>query len=353
MEWSLSVASILELLGTERTRGTFRGKISGIADLRRAKAGQLSFLGEAKYAAYLGETEASVVLVPADKEGEPRAGQLWILVENPSLALAKICGVLHERLVPHPEAGVDATARVAETAVLGKGVSVGPNVQIAGEVELGDGVVVEGNVVIERGAVVGAGTRLRAGVHVGWGCQIGRDCLLHPGVIIGSDGFGYYSDANGHRKLPQIGIVVVEDDVEIGANACIDRARFEETRIGAGSRLDNLVHVGHNVQIGHHCILCAQVGIAGSAELGNFVVFGGQVGVNGHIKIEDGVQATGQTGISKNTPAGMILSGSPARNHRDEMKRQALLKQLPQWKERLGRLEERMESGGSPKEEKA
>lgn len=353
MDWSLSVASILELLGTERTRGSFCGKISGIADLRRAKAGQLSFLGEARYAVYLGETEASVILVPADKEGEPRAGQLWILVEDPSLALAKICEVLHERLVPRPEAGVDATARVAGTALLGEGVAVGPNAQIAEEVELGDGVVVEANVVIERRAVVGAGTRLRAGVHIGWGCRIGSGCLLHPGVIIGSDGFGYHSDANGHHKLPQVGIVVVEDDVEIGGNTCIDRARFEETRIGEGTRIDNLVQVGHNVQVGRHCILCSQSGIAGSAELGNFVVLGGQVGVNGHIKLGDGVQATGQTGISKNTPTGAILSGTPARNHREEMRRQAMLKQLPHWKDRLVRLEERMGNGGSPEPEKS
>lgn len=348
MDWTLSVASILELLGTAHTRGCFEGKITGIGDLRRAKPGQLSFLGDPKYTAYLGETEASVVLVPLDKEGEPRVGQLWILVENPSHALAQICHVLHRRVVEQPAAGVDGSARVARSATIGNQVSVGPNAHIGEDVVLGDEVVVEANSVLERGSEIGAGTWLRAGVHIGWGCRIGRKCLIHPGVVIGSDGFGYHSDERGHHKLPQIGIVVVEDDVEIGSNSCIDRARFEETRIGRGTRIDNLVHVGHNVHIGEHCILCAQVGIAGSSELGNFVVMAGQVGVNGHITIGDGVQATGQTGISKSIPAGTVLSGTPARNHREEMRRQVLVNQLPQLKERLARVEKRLDEQGRP-----
>lgn len=342
MDWSLSVEELLAELGTEQTQGDFKGTLTGIADLGKAHAGELSFLSDLRYARYLGETAASVVLVPADKEGEPKSGQMWIHVQNPSLALAKICSLLERRLFPVSEAGIHPSAIVDASAKVPASVAIGPHAVVGAEVELGEGAVLGAGTVVEKGARIGDRTVLRHQVSIGWNCEIGKNCLLHAGVVVGSDGFGYHSDASGHEKLPQIGRVVIGDDVEMGANSCIDRARFAETTIGKGTKIDNLVQIGHNVQIGCHCIICAFVGISGSVQIGDFVLLAGQVGVNGHIRIGDGVKATGQSGISKDVPAGSILSGTPAREHRQEMKRAASLSRIPALQERIRRLESRL-----------
>ncbi|NBD38133.1 MAG: UDP-3-O-(3-hydroxymyristoyl)glucosamine N-acyltransferase [Verrucomicrobia bacterium] len=343
MDWTLSVDDLLEELGTERSQGYFEGTLTGIAELGKAHAGQLSFLSDHRYARYLGESEASVVLVPADKTGEPRAGQMWIHVKDPSIALATVCSRLEKRLLPTAPAGIHPTAFVDETAQVPASASIGAQAVIEAGVNLGEGVVIGAGTVVEKGARVGDHSVLLSRVTVGWNCLVGSHCLLHSGVVVGSDGFGYHSDASGHRKLPQIGMAVIEDHVEIGANSTVDRARFAETRIGEGTKIDNLVQIGHNVILGKHCILCAQSGVAGSAELGDFVVLGGQVGVIGHIQVGDGTKITGQSGVSKNTGSGMVLSGSPARDHREEMKRHAHVSRIPALQERLRRLEEKLE----------
>jgi UDP-3-O-[3-hydroxymyristoyl] glucosamine N-acyltransferase len=340
MTWQLSVDKLLGLLGTSEVRGTYDGKITGIADLRTAGSGELSFLGSHKFAKFLADSKASVVLVPPDQEGEPAADQLWIPLESPTIGLGAICSHLESQLIPrpdpgiHPSACIDADAQVDPTAHIGPFCIVGKNAVV------GENVVLQSNVCLEDGARVGKGSWLYHGVVVGWNCTLGVNCRLYHGAVIGADGFGYHSDQNGHKRLPQIGTVVLEDEVEIGANSSIDRARFAETLIGQGTKIDNLVQVGHNVIMGKHCIICAHVGISGSAELGNFVVLAGQVGVNGHIKINDGVTATGQSGVTKDIPPGLVLSGTPAHPHREEMRRQVLFKQLPSFVKRVKALEE-------------
>lgn len=348
MDWTLSVDDLLEELGTERSQGHFAGTLTGIAELGKAHAGQLSFLADHRYARYLGESEASVVLVPTDKTGEPKAGQMWIHVEDPSLALATVCSKLEKRLMPTAPPGIHPTAYVDASAAVPASASVGPQAVIEAEAQLGEGAVIGAGTIVEKGARVGDHTLLHSRVTVGWKCIVGSHCLLHSGVVVGSDGFGYHSDAGGHRKLPQIGTAVIEDHVEIGANSTVDRARFAETRVGEGTKIDNLVQIGHNVILGKHCILCAQSGVAGSAELGDFVVLGGQVGVIGHIQVGDGTKITGQSGVSKNTKPGMVLSGSPARDHREEMKRNAHVSRIPALQERLRRLEEKVQRMKGP-----
>jgi UDP-3-O-[3-hydroxymyristoyl] glucosamine N-acyltransferase len=339
MKWSLSVKELLEWLGDVSTEGGFTGEITAIADLRKARAGELSFLASRKFARYLEETQASVILLPEDVPGQPEADQLWIRSADPSLALATICGHIERRLKPDPEGGIHPTAIVHPGAQVDPLASIGPNCVIENGVRIGANVVLESNVRVDHGAVIGELTTIGHGAHIGWGCRIGAQCRIFPGVVIGADGFGYHSDQNGHRLLPQIGIVVIEDKVDVGANSCIDRARFAETRIDEGTKIDNLVQIGHNVVIGKHCIVCSQVGVAGSTEIGNFVVFAGQVGVNGHIKIGDGVTVTGQTGVTKDVQPGVVLSGTPSRPHREELKRQAYLKQIPDLMERVRALE--------------
>lgn len=342
MKWSLTVAELLEWLGSPPTGGSYDGPITGIADLREAEAGQLTFLSGGKYARYLAACRASVVLLPDSQAiGQtPPAGQLWIRTANPSLALADICGRIEAWHKPLPAPGIHATALVDPRAEVDPSASIGPYCLIGEGARIEAGAILESHVRVDRDAHIGASSWLAHAVHIGWGCRIGRHCRLFSGVVIGADGFGYHSDQTGHRILPQIGIVVVGDHVDIGANACIDRARFAETRIGEGTRIDNLVQIGHNNVLGKHCIICSQVGMAGSNEIGNFVVMAGQVGVGGHLKIADGVTVTGQSGISKDVAAGQVMGGTPARPHREEMRRQVLLKQLPELQERVRRLEE-------------
>ena len=339
MKWSLTVGEILQWLGEPRVEGAYDEKVTGLADLRKAVPGEMSFLTGGRYARFLRESRASVIIVPSGQEGKPAEGQAWIYAEDPSLTLAVVCSKLEKRLLPKPRAGVHPSSVIDPAANVDSSACIGPNCVVEAGAVVGKDAFLESSVHVGQSARVGERTWLHHGVYVGWGCEVGNDCRLFPGAVLGADGFGFHSDKSGHHRLAQIGRVVIEDQVEIGANACVDRARFSETRIGEGTKIDNLVQVGHNVIVGKHCILCAGVGMAGSTELGDFVVLAGQVGVSGHLKVGDGVTATGQTGITKDIAPGTVLSGTPGRPHREEMKRQALLGRLPEMWERLKALD--------------
>ena len=235
MKWRLSVDEILPLLKSGQTRGHYAGEITGMADLRTAREGEMSFLGSGKYARFLSSCQASVVLVPDGQEGEPAAGQLWILVDNPSLALARVCEEVERRLLPRAAAGIHPSAIVDPSARVDASASIGPHCVIEKDAEVGAGVVVESNVRIQAGAVIGEGTFLQHGVFIGWGCKVGARCRLFPGVVIGADGFGFHSDRSGHQRLAQVGIVVIGDDVEVGADSCLGRA-LRKRASGRGPR---------------------------------------------------------------------------------------------------------------------
>jgi len=333
------LVAIVKPLGT---RGATTEKIRGIASLEGAVAGDLAFLGNSKYKPQVAATRASVVLLPSDYEGEPAPNQLFMIVDRPSAALARLCSRIEQALWPKPAPGVHPTASVAPGARIAATATVGPLC------------------VIETGAVVGERTHLQAQVFLGRNASIGDDCWLmpgvivaaesvlknrvrlQPGVVVGSDGFGYEFADGRHEKVPQVGIIVIEDDVEIGSNSTLDRARFSRTVVGEGTKIDNLVQVAHNVTIGRHCILCAQVGISGSTTLEDYVILGGQVGVSGHITIGRGAKAGGQAGISSNIPAGTNVTGTVAIPFMLERRFQVLKGRLPELFKRVDALEARL-----------
>jgi len=349
MSISFTPEELLAITGATRTRGQCQTTITGIASLEAAEAGDLSFLGNAKYRAAVPTSRASLILLPEDYEGsDPRAGQAYLFVKNPSSALAAICSRIEQALWPKPQAGVHPTAVVEAGAAIDPTASIGPLC------------------VVQAGARIGARTHLQAQVFVGAGAQIGEDCWLmphssvsaqcilgnrvrlHPGVVIGADGFGYEFVAGRHEKVPQVGTVILEDDVEVGANSTIDRARFSQTQVGEGTKIDNLVMVGHNVTIGKHCILCSQVGIAGSTTLEDYVVLGGQVGVSGHLRVGKAAKAGGQAGIIADVEPGVFISGYPAMPHRLASRLQVLQRRLPDLFKRVGELERQLGLPDSP-----
>lgn len=339
MQVTFTPAEIKEITQPKQTRGSTTAQVFGIAALEAAGPGELSFLGNPKYRSAVAGSRASVLLLPVDFEGEPAPDQLYLLVDNPSAALARVCARIEQLLWPKPAAGIHPTAHVAAGATVAATATVGPLC------------------VVEDGAVIGARTHLQAQVFVGRGARIGDDCwlmpgtivaaecLLHhrvrlqPGVVVGSDGFGYDFVNGRHLKVPQVGIVEIADDVEIGANSTVDRARFSRTFIGEGTKIDNLVQIAHNVVVGRHCILCAQVGISGSTTIEDYVVLGGQVGVVGHITIGRGAKAGGQAGIVGNVEPGAFLNGTPAMPYMLERRVAVLQRQLPDLFRRFDALE--------------
>lgn len=297
--------------------------IHGVAPLAEANEGQLSFLSNPKYAPQLETTEATAILVAQDLEGDsPR----WIRVGNPYFAMASVVARFFDaRPRPH---GISPQASVAASAKLGKDVAVGAFSAIGENVVLGEGVVIYPNVTIEADAVIGDGTILYPNVSVYHACRIGRRCIVHSGVVVGSDGYGFAQEGGRHHKIPQVGIVRIEDDVEIGAGTTIDRAALGETVIGEGTKIDNLVQIGHNVRIGRHCLLVSQVGIAGSTELGDYVVVAGQSGFAGHLKIGSHVQVAAKSAVLQDVAEGTKVMGIPAVPFREFARREAHLRRL-------------------------
>jgi len=310
---SVRVKDILNLFPDAEVSGSSQvEKISGIANLRDAKLGDLSFLGNSKYKNQVQHCRASVILLPQDYSAPPSQNQLFIKINKPSRGLAQLCELLEAKLCPPEKPGVHPTAFVEESAVLEPGVSIGAFTYIGKGAIIGSNGKIGTHCHIGLGSTVGDGSVLHPGVKLLSRCQIGKNVVLNAGVVIGSEGYGFDQTDEGHQKIPHLGIVVVEDGVEIGANTCIDRARFEKTKIGQGSKLDNLVQVGHNVQIGQNCLIVAQVGISGSVIMEDNVIVGGQAGFAGHLKVGKGAKIAGQAGITKDVEPGAFLKGNPA-----------------------------------------
>jgi len=292
--------------------------IEGVLPLSEADGRHISFLSNPKYAPQVASSHAAAILVAQDLPGDdPR----WIRVANPYIAMARVVARFFAAR-PAPQ-GISPHASIAASTNLGADVAVGAFTSIGEGVVIGDGVVIYPNVTIEAGSVIGEKTIIYPQVSIYHGSRIGRRCIIHSGVVIGSDGYGFATDDAGvHHKIPQVGIVRIEDDVEIGAGTTIDRAALGATVIGEGTKIDNLVQIGHNVRIGKRCLLVAQVGIAGSTELGESVQVGGQSGFAGHLKIGDRARVYSKSAVFDDVPAGVWVRGIPAVNQREYVRQQ-------------------------------
>ncbi|MGZ7031680.1 MAG: UDP-3-O-(3-hydroxymyristoyl)glucosamine N-acyltransferase, partial [Thermoanaerobaculia bacterium] len=290
------IGEIVELVGGEY-RGPRETRISGVAPLADAAEMHITFLSNPKYLPLLESTRAGAVLVSPDVEGH---SDRWIRVKNPYYAMARVVSRwFDERPMP---LGISPLASIDPSARLGRNVAVGPFAVIAANVVIEDDVMVFQNVSIEAGSTIGAGSILYPNVSIYHRTRIGRRCIIHSGAVIGSDGYGFATEGGRHHKIPQIGIVRIEDDVEVGAGTTIDRAALGETVIGEGTKIDNLVQIGHNVKVGKHCLLVSQAGIAGSTELGDYVVMAGQSGATGHIRIGAGAQISAKSAVFADVP---------------------------------------------------
>ena len=300
--------------------------IGGVADFDSAIEGEITFVADMKHGLRLDECKASAIIVPlAVTEISVPA----IRVKNPYLAVARIHSLFVDE--PFAAAGIDARAVVGPDCHVPAEVSIGPLVYLGSRVRLGQRVTLHPGVVLYDDVTIGDDVVLYANVTVGRGCQIGNRVIIHSGAVIGSDGFGYATDENGrHVKRPQVGMVQIDDDVEIGANTCIDRATFGKTWIKRGSKIDNLVQLGHNVVIGEDSLLVAQVGMAGSTTTGSNVVLGGQVGLAGHIHLGDRVMIAAKSGVHNNIEPGSIVAGIPAIPHKNWLRASAAYAKLPE-----------------------
>lgn len=344
MQLAFSAADIAAIVQPLSVKGTTSATVRGIAALSSAQPGDLSFLGNPKYKTDVATSAASVVLLPPDYAGEPAAGQQFLFVEKPSVALARLCARVEQLLWPKPAPGIHPSAVVAADAKVAASASVGPLCVIESGAVIGERSHLQAQVFVGRNASIGADCWLMPRVTVATECVIKDRVRLHAGVVIGSDGFGYEFVQGRHEKVPQVGNVVIENDVEIGANSTFDRARFSQTRVGEGTKIDNLVQVAHNVVIGKHCMICAQVGISGSTTIEDYVVLGGQAGVAGHITIGKGSKADGQTGINSDLEPGSFVKGSPCMPYNLEQRFNVLKKKLPDLFKRVDALEDLAET---------
>ena len=317
------IASALEV---RLENGSPDTEIRGLNGIEQAGPGDLTFVSNPKYAAAARTTRAAAVIVSEDFPAIPTA---MLRAKDPYLSFARALELFHAPLQHAP--GVHPTAIVHASARVGASAHIGPYVVIDEGVEIGAKAVLLAHVVIYRGVKIGDNFFAHSHAVVRENCRIGNNVLLHNGVVIGSDGFGFARTSEGHwHKIPQPAPVVIEDDVEVQANSCIDRASVGETRIKRGAKLDNLVQVGHGSTVGEDALLCSQVGIAGSTVIGNRVILTGQVGVVGHCKVGDNAIVTPQSGVANDIPAGALVSGAPAVDHRLWLKYSAILPRLPE-----------------------
>jgi UDP-3-O-[3-hydroxymyristoyl] glucosamine N-acyltransferase len=314
--------------------------LNAVAALDKASPEQVSFLGNKQYLPQLENSQAGVILLCAKlaKKATPREDQTVIICDSVDVAFSKAIMVF----APEPikfAPGVHPAAVVAESAELGENVHVGACAVIEEGVKIGANTVIGAGCYIGHLTTIGAECQLAANVTITHRCVLGNKIIIHPGVVIGGDGYGFYPTPQGILKLPQVGNVQIDDDVEIGANATIDRARFGTTRIHTGTKIDNLVMIAHNVEVGAHCLLVAQVGIAGSAKIGNGVALGAKVGINGHITIGDGAQVAATSAVKDSLPPGVIAIGTPALPQREYVKRWAMPKKVARLTDKVKDLE--------------
>lgn len=333
----MKLKDIAAMLGGE-TRGDAEREIRGVAGIQEVKEGEITFLSDNRLAKECARSRASAVIV---RDFVPDLDKPQIAVKNPHYAFAKL--LEHFYVTPVEPAGVSNLAFVSKAAVVSGDVSIYPFAYVSDGAKIGAGTVIYPGVFVGDDTVIGARCVLYPNVTVRENVTIGNGVIIHSGAVIGSDGFGYVFEEGRHYKIPQVGGVIIGDDVEIGANVAIDRATTGNTVIGRGAKIDNLVQIAHNVTVGDNAVIVAQAGIAGSSRIGAFVTLAGQVGIADHVKIEDGCVIAAQSGVMGNLSKG-VYSGYPAMPHRDWLKSSAIFARLPELSKRIRELEEKIEN---------
>ena len=312
--------------------------ITGISGIKEAQKGDITFLANSKYQRLMKITRASAIITSRDLMDSDKP---LIITTNPSLAFSKVIELVAPNHIGYPK-GIHPRAVISKNAKVGKNVSVGPNAIIEKNTSIGDNTVIYGGCYIGSFATVGEDCLIYPNVTIRERVEIGSRVIIHSGTVIGSDGFGFATVRGVQKKIPQIGTVVIEDDVEIGANVTIDRARFDKTVIGKGTKIDNLVQIAHNVIIGKNCIIVAQAGISGSTTIGKGVILAGQAGLVGHITVGDGAIVAAQAGVTKSVSRGTKVSGYPAKPHRIAKRVNACVQRLPEMYHKVKELEEKI-----------
>ncbi|MBR4998061.1 MAG: UDP-3-O-(3-hydroxymyristoyl)glucosamine N-acyltransferase [Bacteroidaceae bacterium] len=325
-----------EIIGDENVT------VCTFAKIEEGTKGALSFLANPKYASYIYDTQSSIVLVNNDFVPERPIQATLIKTANAYESLAKLMA-LYESVKPK-KTGISPMASVAATATIGENVYIGPFVSIGEKAIIGNNTIIEANTSVGDNATVGSDCILYNHVTIYHDCKVGNRCILHAGSVVGADGFGFAPGTNGYEKIPQIGIAILEDDVEIGANTCIDRATMGATVIKRGVKLDNMVQVAHNVVIDEHTVMAAQCGVAGSTKIGSWCMVGGQAGISGHIKIGNQVKVGGHSGVTNNVQDGKAVMGYPSFEHTQFARATVIFKKLPEMYREMDALKKEIES---------
>jgi len=326
----------------ERIGGELRGRgdidIRGVAGIGEAQEGDITFITDEKHLRDVPACRASAVIVP---RGAPELPVPSIAVKNPRYAFAQSLRIFHER--PYVPGGVSERAVIGRNVVLGAGLTIHPCAVVSDGAKIGDRVTLYPGVFVGAGSVIGDDSVVYSNVSIREGVTIGKRVIIHCGAVIGSDGFGFVTEGGRHHKIPQVGGVIVEDDVEIGANTTIDRATIGMTIVKKGTKIDNLVQIAHNVTIGEHCLLASQTGIAGSTNVGSYVVMGGKTGIADHVAVGDRTMIGGGAGVTKDVEAGQVIAGHPAIPLRDWLRSQTVFAKLPELKKLVAQLQNRIE----------
>jgi UDP-3-O-[3-hydroxymyristoyl] glucosamine N-acyltransferase len=337
---SLNTVSLCELLGVERPDGLADADLTGITTLEAAGPGEASFVSRPKFRDAAIESKAGVILVAAEMDFDDPRG-----LPVPGVPAAVMKVLQHFHPVPEPRTDIHATAVIGEGAEIGENVQIGPYCVIGAGATVGEGSILGSHCILEDGASAGPNCLLHPRVTIGARCIVGARAVIHSGVVIGADGFRFEMIEGRPTKMPQVGIVRIGDDVEIGANTAIDRASFTETTIGDRTKIDNLVQIGHNCEIGSDCILVGQSGMGGSTKLGRGVVMGGQAGINDNVNVGDGVRIAGQSGLGKNAPPLSAWAGSPAIEAKTYLRAAGVFQRLPKIYAQMRPFLEEMEGG--------
>jgi UDP-3-O-[3-hydroxymyristoyl] glucosamine N-acyltransferase len=332
-------ATQIALLVNGKVEGNANATVDSFGKIEDAHEGQLSFLANPKYEEYIYNTKASVIIINDSFELRQPISATLIRVPDAYTAFATLLGKYQE-IMQQQLTGIQQPSYIAATAKYGQQVFIGAFAYLGENVKVGNNTKIYPNAYIGDNVTIGDNTIIHPGVKIYHDCKVGNHVTIHAGTVIGSDGFGFAPQADGSfKKVPQIGNVVIEDNVEIGANATIDRATIGSTLIKSGAKLDNLIQIAHNVEVGHSTVIAAQAGVSGSTKIGNGVMIGGQAGIVGHIQLGDGAKVNAQSGVSKSIEAGKAVTGSPAHDYTSALRSQAVSRKLPELEKRVKDLE--------------